>query len=289
MSLESPQLEDGHLKIVNSIAETLARTQLSGYESRVLWFLWRKTYGWSKKTDLISLSQWVDGTWLDKKSVIRTLKRLRARHMIQRYGDEIITNSTYTYEFNKHFGEWRAVAKSSPVTKSSPEVVTKSPPTTERSTTTSKRIFKDIVPIEKIVVRKEPKDLTPAYDVLSYLNLKANHSYRMNPHSVIHIQERLNGGATVQELKLIIDSKVAKWMNDPHMRGSLNNETLFRIGHYSTYLEEAEQWGKQQQQIADPFGMENTDEPKPARSLGELQKMQRDVKNGIGKLNIEEG
>jgi uncharacterized phage protein (TIGR02220 family) len=101
----------------------------------------------------------------------------------------------------------------------------------------------------------------------------------MNPHSVIHIQERLNGGATVQELKLIIDSKVAKWMGDPHMRGSLNNETLFRIGHFSTYLEEAEQWGKLQHQIADPFNI-GIGIPK---SPEELEKMRDELKNRFGR------
>lgn len=106
MSIENPQLEDGHLKIVNSIAETLARTQLSGYEWRVLWFLWRKTYGWSKKTDTISLSQWMDGTGLDRRHVARTIKHLIEKRIVTTSSANLGTSKLSTYTFNKHFGEW---------------------------------------------------------------------------------------------------------------------------------------------------------------------------------------
>lgn len=152
---------------------------------------------------------------------------------------------------------------------------------------TQTRSLEDIVPLEKIVVRKEPKDLTPAYEVLEYLNLKANHSYEMKPNSVFHILALLRQGATVQQLKLIIDYKVDEW-NKPDFRKNLNNATLFRVKMFSTYLEDAKKWQERQQQIADPFNMEDIDEPKPPKSPEELQKMKEDVKNEIGKSNIEE-
>ena len=44
--MASPQREDGHLDLANDIVEKLAKTQLSGYESRILWALLRKTWGW---------------------------------------------------------------------------------------------------------------------------------------------------------------------------------------------------------------------------------------------------
>lgn len=255
MSLESPQLEDGHLKIVNSIAEALAHTQLSGYESRVLWFLWRKTYGWSKKADPISLSQWVDGTWLDKKSVMRTLKRLRDRRLIVRHGDEIVTSETRTYEFNKHFGEWKVVTKSSPVTKSSLEVVTKSPPTTTIEDTTSKRSLEDMSCKSSKVTKKSDRFLVDAYAVLSCLNDKAHHQYQQSPSSVIEILKRLKAGATVSDLELIIDYKVYEWASTP-LAKNLNNETLFRDCHYANYLEAARAWDIKRQTGANSLMME---------------------------------
>lgn len=269
MSVNNPQLEDGHLKIANSVAEALARTQLSGYESRVLWFLWRKTYGWSKKTDLISLSQWVDGTKLDRKSIMRTLKKLRDRRMIVRYGDGIVTQDTHTYEFNKHYGEWKEVTKSSLVAKSSLEVVTKSPHTTTTSTTTSKRIFKDIVPTEEIGTsletplkekiekpKKVPVDWTkdefmPAsYEVLEYLNDKAHRKFEKIPATVKLIHARLKEGRTLEQLKLIIDEKVDEWGTSPKWKKGLNNETLFRQDHFPRYLEEATTWNERRMNSA---------------------------------------
>jgi len=54
--MANPQPEDGHIDIANEIAEKLARTQLSGTEHKIIWAIWRKTWGWHKKEDRISLS-----------------------------------------------------------------------------------------------------------------------------------------------------------------------------------------------------------------------------------------
>ena len=150
MSLENPQLEDGYLKVVNSVAEALARTQLSGYESRVLWFLWRKTYGWDKKSDLIPLSQFVDGTGIDKKHVLNTIERLVQRNIIFKSGTEMRTRKPGTYEFNKHFGGWKLVPKSVRVRKSVPELVPKSVPNLVRKKGPS---IERVLPTEKVFKR----------------------------------------------------------------------------------------------------------------------------------------
>lgn len=47
--MANPQRENGHVDIANELVEALAKMQLSGYESRVIWALWRKTWGWVKK------------------------------------------------------------------------------------------------------------------------------------------------------------------------------------------------------------------------------------------------
>jgi phage replication O-like protein O len=154
MSLENPQLEEGFTPIANSIMEALARTQLSGYEWRVLLFLLRKTYGWSKPSDMISLSQFVDGTGIDKKNVMHTIKKLLDKNIIHRHGVEINprggvqihTMKACEYDFNKHYGQWDMVSKSTPskkrVSKSTPEVVSKSTPTISIEDTTSRKTTK---------------------------------------------------------------------------------------------------------------------------------------------------
>lgn len=80
--------------------EALAQTQLSGYESRILWALLRKTWGWidrakdgkikrdkkgkplKKKTAVISSKEWIKLTGLNKYNVSRTLRELVLRQIV---------------------------------------------------------------------------------------------------------------------------------------------------------------------------------------------------------------
>lgn len=73
----------------NELIEAIARTHFSGYESRVFWFIVRKTWGWNengkqKKSDWIALSQFSLGTDLYKPHVCRTISRLMDRNIIRK-------------------------------------------------------------------------------------------------------------------------------------------------------------------------------------------------------------
>lgn len=101
------QIENGNFaRIHNEIAERLARTDLSGAEFRCLWFLLRKTYGYQKKEDTLSYSQFAEGTGLDKRSVRRALDRLIERNVI--CCRENGNNRPQTWLFNKYFEKWNS-------------------------------------------------------------------------------------------------------------------------------------------------------------------------------------
>lgn len=102
----SPQVEDGHIKIANEIGEVLAKTNLSAYETRILWVIWRKTYGWHKKADQISVTQFQRLTGLHRRHVQRTIKRLMERNIIASTGYSRIT----TYQFQKDYTKWKDIA-----------------------------------------------------------------------------------------------------------------------------------------------------------------------------------
>jgi phage replication O-like protein O len=110
----NPQLEHGYAAIANEVLDAIARTSLSDYESRCIHYLWRKTYGYrnnktgkAKKDDVISYSQWTDGTALDRRNVGRTLDKLVERHIIYRQAFSLPgKNITIVYAFNKHYQEW---------------------------------------------------------------------------------------------------------------------------------------------------------------------------------------
>jgi phage replication O-like protein O len=98
----NPQAENGHLDLANEIVEAMAHLQLSGYESRLLWVLWRKTYAWHKKMDSISLSQFSEATGIIIHNIPRYLKRLAQRNIITIDNSARITS----YQFQKDYTKW---------------------------------------------------------------------------------------------------------------------------------------------------------------------------------------
>lgn len=101
----TPQAENGHVDIANEIVEALCRVQLSGYESRILWALFRKTYGWHKKEDRISLTQFQVLTGLPIPKISNTLNRLALRKMVR--VTENGNGKVKTYGFQKVFSLWQ--------------------------------------------------------------------------------------------------------------------------------------------------------------------------------------
>ena len=85
----NPQLEDGFIRIANGIAKQLAKTYMSSYESQIVWCLFIKTYGFNKKEDWISNSQFVKATGILKTHVSRTIKKLLSRKIVTQTGNKI--------------------------------------------------------------------------------------------------------------------------------------------------------------------------------------------------------
>lgn len=104
----SPQLENGHIDIANEIAEALMKVNLSPYESRVLWFLFRKTYGWHKKRDWITLSQFSKCIELDRRLIHRAIKGLLAKNMVVISRDD---KNHISYGFQKNYERWKVSSK----------------------------------------------------------------------------------------------------------------------------------------------------------------------------------
>jgi len=84
---KSPQIEEGLTPIANELVEAFCRINLSAYESRVLWFVARKTYGYHKKIDRISYSQFEEGTGLKRWHVNRAIEKLIKRNILIKNGD----------------------------------------------------------------------------------------------------------------------------------------------------------------------------------------------------------
>lgn len=96
--MASPQTENGYTKIANEILERLSFAGINGCGYRILLVVIRKTYGFNKKKDVISLSQFQKTTQMERKQAVETIKYL--------VGKRILLKEENSYKFNKNWEEW---------------------------------------------------------------------------------------------------------------------------------------------------------------------------------------
>ena len=87
--------------------EALAKIRISGEARQVLDVVFRKTYGFQKKEDAISISQFCIATGLHRNSVCKAVAKLIEMNLITKKGYSIAN----IYRFNKDFDTWRAIPK----------------------------------------------------------------------------------------------------------------------------------------------------------------------------------
>jgi len=107
------QVENGNFtRIHNRILEELAKIQLSGHEIRIIFALWRKTYGWQKKEEWITSHQFQQLTGLGKTRISESIKKLKKKNLVT----EKRNSNRVKYGFNKHFTTWKKLQKNVTVT-----------------------------------------------------------------------------------------------------------------------------------------------------------------------------
>ncbi len=92
------QAENGYTRIANEVLEALVKVRLPPSEKDILLFILRKTYGWGKTQDRISLTQFEKGTDLSRPTVVKALSNLITRKMIVKAG--------LLLSFNKDYEKW---------------------------------------------------------------------------------------------------------------------------------------------------------------------------------------
>jgi phage replication O-like protein O len=105
--METPQIENGFTRIANEIVERLASYRISGEEWMILLTILRKTYGYQKKEDLISISQFYEATGLAKPSICRAINKLIKKNVINKKAKGEIS----LYSFNKLYNTWKPFTK----------------------------------------------------------------------------------------------------------------------------------------------------------------------------------
>ena len=90
-------------RIHNAILLALSRLKLNSEESRILFAILAKTYGYSKAEDWISNSQLENITGIHRCHCSRTVSRLIMRGIVTKTGNKI--------KFNKYFFQWCELPK----------------------------------------------------------------------------------------------------------------------------------------------------------------------------------
>ena len=92
-------------KVPNEILEALIKTRLPGQARQVLDLIIRKTFGFNKIEDRISLSQFAKGTGIGKTHVARAINRLISMNVITKIGNRAGTS----YKVNTEVALWSSL------------------------------------------------------------------------------------------------------------------------------------------------------------------------------------
>ena len=131
--MANPALKNGYISIATELVDRLAMVNIPGNEMRIVWVLWRKTWGWKegdrkKDWDWISYTQFEKLTGIKRRNCIDCIKSLVSKR--------ILLCKENHYKFNQNYDEW-VVSKRTPsvqkhtrvVSKRIQKVVSKSRPT----------------------------------------------------------------------------------------------------------------------------------------------------------------
>lgn len=123
--MANPQKENGYTAIANEIMDALIKYRIPGEQRQCLDYIIRKTYGFNKKEDMISNSQFAKATGLKKPSICRALNGLIDKNIVSKKDNKRIP----TYQFNKNYKNWKVLAKKITVSKKVNSLLAKKLPT----------------------------------------------------------------------------------------------------------------------------------------------------------------
>jgi len=174
-----PQLENGYTKIANELLEAIAAIRIPGEAMQVLLVIIRKTYGYCKKKDAISLSQFVSATGMKKPNICRAVKKLLDMNIIKPLSKKIIKiiekDNAYIseYELNKDCASWKPLSKKITLSKKIKNVIEKDNLPLSKKIPTKETITKEKTNSNEIIEKPKKKKTPDAVDSEFINKLKA--------------------------------------------------------------------------------------------------------------------
>lgn len=104
------QVEDGDFtRIINPVLEELIKIPFKGCELAVAMFIIRKTWGFKKTQDAISLTQFQSGTGRSRQTIVTALKNLELVNVAILVKRGNIRNDCNIWMINKYINTWKLV------------------------------------------------------------------------------------------------------------------------------------------------------------------------------------
>lgn len=289
----SPQTEDGHTRIANELLEAMCRAGLSARQWAVVMAVVRKTYGYGKKADDLSLSQLEAMTGIAKPHASRAVNDLVAANVLRRtagtFGNRLSINKRYQqWAFGKPAaGVTDSVTKGLP--KEQPQLPKEQPQTevTDMATPVTDSVtgagvtdsvtgvtdsvtgyrfghaeVTDSVTTKGNSTKERLMSGKPdegdqfqhmnrlAWEAIKHLNGKCGTGYRNVESNLKLVRARLNEGATLDDVKAVIDDKALQWLDDKKMEQYLRPATLFNATNFNQYIG---QLGDSKNEVDDQF------------------------------------
>lgn len=102
--MANPQLENGFIRIANDLYKALYRVKLSGSELRVVHFITYQTYGYNRKSRVLTASYISGGTNIPCDTVQKSLDKLIKKNIIISKSNG--SHSIRELSLNKNYSTW---------------------------------------------------------------------------------------------------------------------------------------------------------------------------------------
>lgn len=106
----NPQRENGNRQICNDVFKAIIAGNFTGAEYKIIFSIIDKTWGYKKQAAALSIKHFIDLTNLDKRTVQRTIKKLKALRVVwmSPLKKGVTPGSPLNeYSFNKHYDTWQ--------------------------------------------------------------------------------------------------------------------------------------------------------------------------------------
>lgn len=263
--MASPQLEDGYTRIANELLEALCVAMPGATEGQIIWAILRKTYGWKKKSDKISINQLCELTGKSRRMIIYAMQNLEAKKIIKilRKRGRGNINRVNEISLNKNHSEWvvqekshgydkvlkqrkeyhknkikRVVQEEGGGARIGKKVVQELVKGSATVLHPQKKLTKETIQKKTALSSNSKKNSIPYREIIDYLNQQTGRHFK-DTTTVTRdlIKARWDQDFRLEDFKTVIKNKTSGWLNDPHYCNFLRPQTLFGT-KFEAYLNE---------------------------------------------------